>query len=183
MKTVLLPTDFSRNAWNALFTILKLYHRESCTFILLHAYQPAADGLFSEVSSKQLWEVYEDLKAKAEVQMSEVTTYLKNEHHNTRHSFRSICVQGDLLAVVRNQLQQEPVDLTGSDGSSSKKATSSSAQTKAPSLQRLALSSRSFYRPGRQNVSMIASSPPFHVRFHIHIWCIRCIRCFFVHYQ
>lgn len=111
MKTVLLPTDFSRNAWNALFTVLKLYHRESCTFILLHAYQPAADGLFSEVSSKQLWEVYEDLKAKAEVQMSEVTTYLKNEHHNTRHSFRSICVQGDLLAVVRNQLQQEPVDL------------------------------------------------------------------------
>jgi nucleotide-binding universal stress UspA family protein len=111
MKTVLLPTDFSRNAWNALFTVLKLYHRESCTFILLHAYQPEAGGMFDDVSSKQLWEVYEDLKVQAEAKMAEVTTYLRNEYHNEKHVFQSLCIQGDLLEVVKNRLQQEHVDL------------------------------------------------------------------------
>lgn len=111
MKTVLIPIDFSRNAWNALFTALKMYHRESCSFVLLHAYQPAAEGLFEDGSSKQLWEVYEGLHLKAEVKMTEVTTYLKNEYHNKRHTFRSLCLQGDLLDVVKNRMQQDPIDV------------------------------------------------------------------------
>ncbi len=40
MKTILLPTDYSKNAWNALFTALKLFQNEDCRFLLLNTYEP-----------------------------------------------------------------------------------------------------------------------------------------------
>ena len=41
MKKVLLPTDFSDNAWNAITYALDLLKDESCEFFLLHTYVPA----------------------------------------------------------------------------------------------------------------------------------------------
>ena len=42
MKKILLPTDFSDNAWNAIFTAVKLYTNVECRFYLLHGYEPKA---------------------------------------------------------------------------------------------------------------------------------------------
>ena len=41
MKKILLPTDFSDNAWNAIEYALKLFKDEVCTFYLLNTYTPA----------------------------------------------------------------------------------------------------------------------------------------------
>lgn len=41
MKKVLLPTDFSANAWNAISYALQFYKDEECRFIFLHTYSPA----------------------------------------------------------------------------------------------------------------------------------------------
>ncbi|WAC02793.1 universal stress protein [Lacinutrix neustonica] len=36
MKTILLPTDFSENSWNAIVYALNFLEKEPCTFYLLH---------------------------------------------------------------------------------------------------------------------------------------------------
>jgi len=41
MKHILIPTDFSSNAWNAIQYALKLFKNEECTFYLLNTYTPA----------------------------------------------------------------------------------------------------------------------------------------------
>ncbi|HAV54977.1 MAG TPA: universal stress protein, partial [Aequorivita sp.] len=37
-KRILIPTDFSRNAWNAIKYAMELYKREPAEFFLLHTY-------------------------------------------------------------------------------------------------------------------------------------------------
>ncbi len=41
MKNILLPTDFSRNAWNAIAYALHFLKDEPCIFYLLNTYTPA----------------------------------------------------------------------------------------------------------------------------------------------
>ena len=41
MKKILIPTDFSRNAWNAICYALEFFKNEACTFYFLHTYTPA----------------------------------------------------------------------------------------------------------------------------------------------
>ena len=36
MKNILIPTDFSDNAWNALKYGMELYHKTRCTFYIVH---------------------------------------------------------------------------------------------------------------------------------------------------
>ncbi|WP_254788362.1 universal stress protein [Cellulophaga baltica] len=38
MKRILIPTDFSHNANNAINYAIELYKRESCEFFILHSY-------------------------------------------------------------------------------------------------------------------------------------------------
>lgn len=111
MKTIVLPTDFSRNSWNALFTALKLFNKVQCEFVLLNAFQPSSGQVFKDDSSKQLWEVYETLKEEALAKMTEVTAYLKKEYQNPHHQFRSLCVRGDLVIALKELIESEPVDL------------------------------------------------------------------------
>ena len=41
MKKILLPTDFSENAWNATRYAIELFKNEECIFHLLNTYTPA----------------------------------------------------------------------------------------------------------------------------------------------
>ncbi len=120
MKTVLLPVDFSKNSWNAVFTALKLYDRISCHFILLHAYQAQLGDLKAETLEQKMWSVFEELKREAEEKVSKMIDYLEREHENRKHSFSGSCIQGELLTAVRTVLEKEPIDLIvmGTQGAS-----------------------------------------------------------------
>ncbi len=41
MKRILLPTDFSPTAWNAIVYALAMFEKEPCTFCVLHTYTPS----------------------------------------------------------------------------------------------------------------------------------------------
>lgn len=111
MKTILLPTDFSSNAWNALFTALKMFDRQQCEFLILNAYQPGVSHVLADRGEKQLWALYEELKKESEAKMAEVTGYLAKEYHNPHHRFRTRCRQGEPTAAIRWLLDSENIDL------------------------------------------------------------------------
>ena len=48
MKNILIPTDFSENAWNAIEYALALFEKEECNINLLNTYTPA-------IASAVLW--------------------------------------------------------------------------------------------------------------------------------
>lgn len=111
MKTILLPTDYSKNAWNAIFTALKLFHDQQCTFVLLHTYIPELANVMGDQGVLQLREIYASLEESSEAKMKELVDYLRANHKNPRHTYRTVIRAGDLVAEVRNQLGQRPVDM------------------------------------------------------------------------
>lgn len=40
MKRILIPTDFSENAWNAISYAMQLFSNQTCEFFLLNTYTP-----------------------------------------------------------------------------------------------------------------------------------------------
>lgn len=110
MKTVLLPTDFSKNAWNAIFTALKLFHNIQCKFILFHTYEPNLTDVLGDQGEKRLSSIYQSMEEESHRQMAEILNYLKEHHQNPRHNFKVLIRPGDLIGEVRERIKKHPVD-------------------------------------------------------------------------
>lgn len=111
MKTILLPTDYSKNAWNAIFTALKLFYDEQCQFVLLHTYEPELSNVLGDEGRQSLGSIYASLEEDSNTRMAELMDYLKEHHPNPRHSFKAVVRPGNLVGEVRARMKKHPVDL------------------------------------------------------------------------
>ena len=111
MKTILIPTDFSRNAWNALFTLLKLFTHQQARILILNTYEPQLANLLGDRSELRLGAIYESLEKESREQMQDLLGYLQRNHHNPRHQFEAIHRSGDLLQAIRTLAEEYPIDL------------------------------------------------------------------------
>ncbi|NNE78443.1 MAG: universal stress protein, partial [Pricia sp.] len=100
MKKILLPTDFSDNAWNAIFTAVKLYANVECIFYLLHAYEPNALNLLGRKSQKRLGTIYDSLSQYSEQELNKVLEYLNKNHTNPNHIFETVSKSETLTEAV-----------------------------------------------------------------------------------
>lgn len=110
MMTILLPTDFSNNAKNAILYALELYKNQEVNFILMNAFHPTHDDmansitggslndLLSQASEKQLQELITEIKAK----------HIQNKHH---HSFSFKSAYGSLVEIIDTFVDKHPIDL------------------------------------------------------------------------
>lgn len=111
MKKILLPTDFSDNAWNAIFTVVKLYANVPCTFYLLHAYEPEAFNMLGRKGQQRLGIIYDSLSEFSKNELEKIITYLRKNHHNPKHNFEVITKPGTTEEAVEHVLLQKNVDL------------------------------------------------------------------------
>lgn len=111
MKQILLPTDFSENAWNALFTAIKLYVDFECVFYLLHVYEPKSQNIAGFKSSVRAGEVYQSLSDYSEKELKKITTYLKQNHGIQNHTFKTISVKGNLVTVIKELIPKYDIDV------------------------------------------------------------------------
>lgn len=111
MKQILLPTDFSENAWNALFTAIKLYADFECTFYLLHTYEPKSQNISGFKSSVRAGEIYQSLSDQSEKELEEIITYLGTNYNNLRHTFKTISANGNLVAKIKELIPKYDIDI------------------------------------------------------------------------
>lgn len=111
MKTILLPTDFSKNSWNALFTALKLFQKEDCQFLLLHTYEPDLINVLGDHGEKRLGMIYESLEAESRGKMKEVIEELSGYELSAKYEFKTSCMPGDLISEVKKQVKKGRADL------------------------------------------------------------------------
>lgn len=111
MQTVLIPTDFSDNAWNALFTALKLFPKTECRFLLLHAYEPKAMNMLGKKSQIRLGTIYDSLKAYSEQELRKTKQYLEKHHANSLHHFELISKSATLEEAVVEMMAEHDIDL------------------------------------------------------------------------
>ena len=111
MKNIVLPTDFSDNAWNAIFTVLKIYRDVPCHFYLLHAYEPNAMNLLGKKGQQRLGAIYDSLSAYSNAELNKILAYLKKHHHNPNHTFEIVLKSDNLLQAVKEILSKKEIDL------------------------------------------------------------------------
>lgn len=111
MRKIILPTDFSENAYNALRFACQLFKYEKSEIILLNTY---ADKVYTDenlLSKELIDELKAVTKTKAEMALNEISTKVHDEFCNPRHKVRYVAAFGDLVDEVNSLVNSENADL------------------------------------------------------------------------
>ena len=106
MKHILLPTDFSDNAWSAIVYALKLYSDIECKFYFLHSTSVRVSTM-SNISNKLL-------KIMTENDMKELTVLkemAENVNANANHNFEIILSSEELQYAIEFAIKKHNIDL------------------------------------------------------------------------
>ncbi|WP_286761095.1 universal stress protein [Salegentibacter sp. UBA1130] len=111
MRKIILPTDFSENAYNALRFACQLFKYEKSEIILLNTY---ADKVYTDenlLSKELIDELKAVSKTKAEMALNEISTKVHDEFCNPRHKVKYVAAFGDLVDEVNSLVNSENADL------------------------------------------------------------------------
>ncbi|SDQ98196.1 universal stress protein [Flagellimonas zhangzhouensis] len=110
-KRVLLPSDYSENALNAIRYAMDLFQHVHCDFYILHVFQVSGYTLESMRVPEAGEPYFEAAKLKAEQGMTKLMEMIKLHPENDKHSFHSIITFNSLTEAVRHLVDQKDIDL------------------------------------------------------------------------
>lgn len=111
MKRIVLPTDFSDNAYNAIQYALKLYKEKECAFYLLHTYTPAiyhSEYMLHSPGQIGLGDLYQ---TDTMVQLEELRDRIHREFKNPNHTFFLHSAFNTLVDEILDTVEKEKADL------------------------------------------------------------------------
>lgn len=111
MKKVLLPTDFSDNAWNAIVYAIHSYKDIPCQFYILHVYDLNIVPLTTTVSSQKIGHIYEMTRIESEKGLKRTLEDIENSKVSELHSFQFISESGYVADVIKDVVQSKQIDL------------------------------------------------------------------------
>lgn len=120
MKNILIATDFSNNAYNALFQATQFFDGEASHFYLLNVYDEDTP-LESTAPGKGLWQQLEDESMEG---LNAVFHKIHLDRPKSEHSFEIISKKGKLAEVMAIIIEEKEIDLVvmGNSGCSEIKA-------------------------------------------------------------
>lgn len=111
MKRVILPTDFSDNAYNAIQYALNLYKEKECAFYLLHTYTPAiyhSEYMLHSPGQIGLGDLYQ---TDTMTQLEELRDHINREYKNPKHTFFLHSAFNTLVDEILDTIENEKADL------------------------------------------------------------------------
>ncbi|PKD16793.1 universal stress protein [Salegentibacter salinarum] len=111
MKKILLPTDFSENAYNAISYAIKAFIDEKCTFYLLNTYTPVlydSEYILYNSTQPNLAEVY---KKNSISGLRKVERKINRDFNNPNHQFEKISSFNLLIDEMKEQVKSKEIDL------------------------------------------------------------------------
>ncbi|WP_203296129.1 universal stress protein [Luteirhabdus pelagi] len=110
MKHIIIPTDFSDNAYAAMRYAVQFFADEECTFYLLHAFTPAAYNVASIGESYSMLQLQDITKKNAEVKFTQIVKTLQEEFPNDKHQFECITAFNLLVMEILDLIDSKDVD-------------------------------------------------------------------------
>lgn len=107
IHSILVPTDFSNNAYNALFHAVQLTKNKECTFHLLNVYDNHTP-IKARSPNKELLQL---LRQESDAGLQEVYHKIKLDEPNSQHIFETISKKGDLVSVIEKIIKEKSIDL------------------------------------------------------------------------
>lgn len=105
-KNILLPTDFSDNAWNAIVYALKLFEEEACTFYLLHSTLMKFSTM-SNLSNKLMGTIQDS----ANEELQELKDQMMFADDNTKHHYKTLISSEDITEAIKWSVKTYGIDL------------------------------------------------------------------------
>ena len=111
MKHIVLPTDFSKNAWNAMSYAAKLLKNTSCIFYLMHAYTPPIYRIDYTLYDPSHIGLPDDYQYSTETALEKIRKEIRKEFHNPRHTFMIHAAFNTLEDEIRTVVKNKDIDL------------------------------------------------------------------------
>ncbi|WP_289021575.1 universal stress protein [uncultured Salegentibacter sp.] len=111
MRKIIIPTDFSENANNALRYACQLFKYEKSELILLHAYAEKVYADENVLSNALRDELKAVTKIRSEKELGKISLKVHDEFCNPRHKVKLIAAFGDLVDEVNSLVNSENADL------------------------------------------------------------------------
>ncbi|CAL2104229.1 Universal stress protein [Tenacibaculum sp. 190130A14a] len=111
MKTILLPTDFSENSWNAIEYALKLFKNQECTFYILNTYIPSIYHMNYMPSSVAYTGVTDALKESSLKNLAYIARKISEEFSNEKHHVETVSSLNMLVSEIRSLIREKSIDI------------------------------------------------------------------------
>ncbi len=110
MRKVLVPMDFSKNAFNALKYACQVFKYEKSEILILHTF---ADQVYEQESkaTQGLEELKESTLGYSEEQLKKVLHDINLYAPNPKHTYKTLAVFGSLVDEVNTFVNQENIDV------------------------------------------------------------------------
>jgi nucleotide-binding universal stress UspA family protein len=121
-KKILIPTDFSKNAWNAVTYAADLFKDTACTFYLLNAYKTTVHSRRDLVMENPADLSFEIEKTNSENGLAKILEMLNLRTKNKNHSYISISLLDDPISATKKTIEKKDIGLVvmGTKGSNNK---------------------------------------------------------------
>ncbi len=118
MKKILVPTDFSNNAYAALFYVSKLFSEESVQITILHSFGNEVDKLTSRVDIGRSENVVQQLYQQSDEDGKQLLHQIKLDTEKQSHKYDVISTPAPLSKSINKLVATEGIDLVvmGSKG-------------------------------------------------------------------
>ncbi len=110
MKQILIPTDFSANAWNTILYAMELYKNIPCEFHILNTYEVKPVQLIGTVSSQRVGHYYDAIKIESGEGLEMILDDINNSGPDPKHVFKTYSKSGSLIEIVREMTTDNHFD-------------------------------------------------------------------------
>ncbi|NNF81705.1 MAG: universal stress protein, partial [Flavobacteriaceae bacterium] len=110
-KRILLPTDFSENAWNAIDYAVNLFKDEDCIFYLLNTYTPVIYHVEYVLVNPAQFGMGDPIRENSERCLHSIRDRILKENKNPRHKIECISAFNTLIPEILEVVNQKSIDL------------------------------------------------------------------------
>jgi len=111
MRRVLIPTDFSDNALNAINYALEFFKYEICVFYFMHAYQDDIYINETLLTRETLDKAKNIVSHQSKKQLEDLLGRIKEKHPNPRFTYRTISSNNVLVDEADKIVDKENIDI------------------------------------------------------------------------
>lgn len=111
MRKILVPTDFSENAMNALKYACELFKYDISEFFIMHAYQDEIYADNSLIARDDLEEITKIISSKSKKQLEDILKQIHKIFPNPRHTYNIVSSNNMLLDETDKIVDEENIDI------------------------------------------------------------------------
>ncbi|MCP4974750.1 MAG: universal stress protein [Maribacter sp.] len=113
MRNILVPTDFSNDAYNALYFASKLFKSKACNFFLLNAYSESTPLISRNIDNGngEHKGLLEQLKDESNEELKHTFHRVNLDNKCPKHNYKMISKKMDLIETISQAIDDYKIDL------------------------------------------------------------------------